>query len=228
VEPLRLSPRPHVVLRASDVTKIFGETVALWKVNFDARSGELIALHGGNGSGKSTLLRILAGLMAPTRGRVTQTTDDPTRHPRVAYLGHVTHLFDELTALENVVLAARLARREPEVAVTLLNQLGVSGQAGRRVTALSAGTRRRVGLARVLATDPDITLADEPLAGLDADAAGYVGHVLAQGRNDGRLVVVATHDHARSQVLATRVLRLEQGRLRQDEPAAVEEDRHVV
>jgi heme ABC exporter ATP-binding subunit CcmA len=216
------------MLRATNVTKVFGETIALWNVELAGRSAELIALHGANGSGKSTLLRILAGLMAPTRGQVTLATNDPTVRPRVAYLGHATHLFDELTAIENVVLAARLSRREPEVAVTFLDQLGVSGHAGRRVTALSAGTRRRVGLARVLATDPDVLLADEPLAGLDAHAADYVGHVLAQARNDGRLVVVATHDQARSKALATRTVRLEEGRLREDESAVMAEDRHVV
>ena len=228
MESLRLSPRHHVLLRATNVTKVFGETVALWDVDIDGRSGDLIALLGPNGSGKSTLLRILAGLMASTRGRVTLTTNDPTVRPRVAYLGHATHLFAELTAIENIVLAARLARRDPEVAVRLLDRLGVSGHGGRRVAALSAGTRRRVGLARVLATDPDIVLADEPLAGLDADAADNVGHVLAQARDDGRLVVVATHDVARSDILANRVLRLEQGRLREEQSATMTKDRHVV
>lgn len=228
MESLRLSPRPQVLLRTTNLTKVFGETVALWDVNLDGRSGELIALHGANGSGKSTLLRVLAGLMAPTRGRVAMTTNDPAVRPRVAYLGHATHLFEELTAVENVVLAARLARRDPAVAVGFLERLGVSRHGGRRVAALSAGTRRRVGLARLLATGPDIVLADEPLAGLDAAAADDVGRVLAEARDDGRLVVVATHDHARSQSLATRVLSLEQGRTLEDDGARMTEDRRVV
>ena len=227
MESLRLSKRPHVLLRAANVTKVFGETVALWDVELDAHSGDLIALHGANGSGKSTLLRILAGLMAPTRGRVMLTTNDPAVRPRVAFLGHATHLFDELTAIENVVLTARLARRDSEVAVTLLDRLGVSSHGGRRVAVLSAGTRRRVGLARVLATDPDVVLADEPLAGLDADAADIVGRALAQARDEGRLVMVATHDQARSEVLATRVLRLEQGRVRENQAHAMTRGGHV-
>lgn len=217
-----------MLLRASNVTKVFGETVALWDVTLDARSGDLIAVHGANGSGKSTLLRILAGLMAPTQGRVAQATDDPTRRPRVAYLGHATHLFDELTAIENVVLAARLARRDPDVAVNFLRDLGVSRHAGRRVAGLSAGTRRRVGLARLLATDPDIVLADEPLAGLDGDAADLVSRVLADVRDGGRLVVIATHDEARSEVVATKILRLEQGRIREDQTAATTRNGRVV
>lgn len=228
MDSLRLSPRPHVLLQATNVTKVFGETVALWDVELASRSGALIALHGANGSGKSTLLRILAGLVAPTRGRVLLTTDDPTVRPRVAYLGHATHLFEELTAIENVVLAARLARRDTEVAAMFLDRLGLSGHAGRRVAALSAGTRRRVGLARLLATDPDIVLADEPLAGLDADAGDLVARVLRQAANDGRIVVVATHDQARSEVLASRVLWLERGRLADDRSGPVAQERHVV
>lgn len=228
MESLRHSARSHVLVRATNVTKVFGETVALWDVTLDARSGELIALHGPNGSGKSTLLRILAGLTAPTRGRVTHTTDDPGRRTRVAYLGHATHLFDELTAIENVALAARLARQDPEVAVTLLDAVGVSPYDGRRVVALSAGTRRRVGLARALATDPDIVLADEPLAGLDDDAADLVVRVLARMRGGGRLVVLATHDEARSVSLATRVVRLEQGRIREAQLLATTRAGHAV
>lgn len=228
MESLRPHGRPHVRLQASNLTKVFGGTVALWDVALDGRSGELIALHGANGSGKSTLLRILAGLMAPTRGRLTLTTDEPAIQPRVSYLGHATHLFAELTAIENVVLAARLAGRDPETAVLHLDRLGVGAHAGRRVAALSAGSRRRVGLARLLATDPDIVLADEPLAGLDADATESVGRVLARARDEGRLVMVATHDQSLSDVLATRVLRLAQGRMREDQADIVQQDRHVV
>lgn len=206
-------PRPQVVLRASSVTKVFGGTVALWDIDFAGRSGELIAIHGSNGSGKSTLLRILAGLVTPTHGRVSLATT-PSVRPRFGFLGHATHLFDQLTALENVSLAAGLARRDVACASKLLDRLGVATHAGRLVTTLSAGTRRRVGLARVLATRPDILLLDEPLAGLDHEAADLVAEHLLEERDAGRLVVVATHDEAWSQVMATRLMRLEGGRLR--------------
>lgn len=220
MESLQPSVRPRVTLRAANVTKLYGETVALWDIDLGARSGELIALHGANGSGKSTLLGILAGVVAPTRGRVAATTDDPQAPPRVAYLGHATHLFEGLSASENVELAARLARRDTHAAVDFLDRLGVARDAGRRVGRLSAGTRRRVGLARALSTDPDILLTDEPFVGLDPDAAELVTSALDNAREEGRLVVLATHDHARSGHLATRVLRLEHGRLL-DEDAVV-------
>lgn len=217
---LQSHPHPRVAFRAASVTKAFGETVALWSVDLDASSGDLIALHGANGSGKTTLLRIIAGLVAPTRGRVAWTTTSAGSRSRIGLLGHATHLFDELTAIENVALAARLAGGDESVAIRLLDELGVAHHGGRRARALSAGTRRRVGLARVLATDPDVLLVDEPFVGLDQAAADLVGRVLAEARDAGRLVLIATHDDARSRSVATSIVRLEQGRIQLDTMAA--------
>lgn len=217
MQSVTIPPRPQVVLRAGSVAKVFGSTVALWDVELACRSGELIAIHGTNGSGKSTLLRILAGLMAPTLGRVSLTTS-PVIQARLGFLGHATHLFDQLTALENLSLAAQLARRDSAGAIVLLDQLGVASSAGQRVSNLSAGTRRRVGLARVLVTEPDVLLLDEPLAGLDQAAADLVVTRLVDERDAGRLVVIATHDDMRSRAMATRQVRLDRGRLRVEPP----------
>lgn len=220
--PVPASPKPAVAFRAADLTKVFGETVALWDVGVHAQSGELLAIHGPNGSGKSTLLRVIAGLVAPTRGRVVWTTTVPGLRTRIGLLGHATGLFDELTALENVALAARLAGRDDGNGVDLLDRLGVGGQAARRAGALSAGTRRRVGLARVLATGPDVLLVDEPFAGLDGLAADLVERVLGETRDLGRLVAIATHDDVRSRRIATRIVHLEDGRVRRSAPVRAE------
>ena len=204
-------------LRATGVIKVFGDTIALWDADLEGRSGDLVAVHGPNGSGKTTLLRIIAGLASPTRGRIGWSTDQPGARPRIGLLGHLNHLFDELTAIENVTLAARLARRNQTVPIDLLGTLGVAHAAARPAGELSAGTRRRVGLARVLATDPDVLLVDEPFAGLDQSAVDLVEQTLANSRGEGRLVVIATHDDSRSRFLATTEVWLEGGRLR---PAA--------
>lgn len=212
MEALTSLARPQFSFRAAAITKIFGETVALWQVDLHARSGELLAVHGANASGKTTLLRIIAGLTAPTRGGVTWATP-PGRRPRVAMVGHATHLFDRLSPLENVALAARLARRDEAVAVGLLAALGVGRFGARPVQGLSAGTRRRVGLARAVATDPDVLVVDEPFAGLDPEAAELVGRLLASLRDEGRLLVVASHDDSRTRLLATRSAWIEGGRV---------------
>lgn len=222
MKALRSSPSPHVSFRAAAVTKVFGDTIALWDVDLEGRSGELIAIHGANGSGKSTLLRIIAGITAPTRGRVAWTGGTPGTRPRIGLLAHANHLFDELTALENVALAARLARRDEAVAIDLLGRLGIAPSAARTIGGLSAGTRRRVGLARVLATQPDVLLVDEPFAGLDRSAADLVGRILAETRDDGRMVVIATHDDARSRSIASTTAWLDAGHLRPGAGLAME------
>ena len=206
-------PRPSYTFRAAALTKVFGDTIALWNVDLEGRSGELVAVHGNNGSGKTTLLRIVAGLVAPTRGHVGWATDRPGAIPRIGLLGHANHLFDELTAIENVTLAAKLARRDEALALDLLGRLGVAASGARRAGELSAGTRRRVGLARVLATDPDVLLVDEPFAGLDRSAADRVAATLGESWREGRLVLIATHDDARSQFVATTRVWLEGGRM---------------
>lgn len=214
LQAVRTTRRPHVSFRAAGVTKVFGDTVALWDVDLAARSGELLAIHGANGSGKTTALRILAGLTAPTRGRVSWAMDEPGSRPRIGLLGHASHLYDELTGFENVALAARLAGSDAVHALDFLDRLGVAQSGARRTGGLSAGTRRRVGLARVLATRPDALLVDEPFAGLDQSAADLVGQTLAEARDDGRLVIIATHDDARSRFIATSTVWLEAGHLR--------------
>lgn len=222
MESLQPVTRADISFHVAAVTKVFGESVALWGVDVVGRSGDLIAVQGANGSGKSTLLRVIAGLTAPTRGRVAWTASPPGIRTRIGLLGHATHLFEELTAIENVALAARLARREEAIALDLLGKLGVGHAGGRRIGGLSAGTRRRVGLARVLATDPDVLLVDEPFAGLDQPAADVVGRVLGEARDSGRIVVIASHDDLRSRSIATRIVGLEGGRLRLDPAARVE------
>lgn len=220
MQALRLALRPTVSFRVAAVTRIYGDTVALWNVDLEGRSGQLVAIQGANGSGKSTLLRTIAGLAAPTRGQVAWTVDTPGARPRIGLLGHASHLFEELTATENVVLAARLAGVHESIAIDLLDRLGVSQWAAARAGALSAGTRRRVGLARVLATEPDAILVDEPFAGLDSAAADRVQEVLAETRARGRIVVIATHDDARSDAIATGGYRLDRGRLHLARPLA--------
>lgn len=213
MQALSSLPRHHVSFRAAAITKVFGETVALWNADLDGRSGDVIAIHGANASGKSTMLKIVAGLVAPTRGRVAWTTA-PGQRQRIAVLGHAGHLFDELTAIENVALAARLARRDEAAALHLLELLGVADFASLRVGGLSAGTRRRVGLARAVATDPDVVLVDEPFAGLDEPSTDRVLQLLGKLQAEGRLVVIATHDDARSRHIATKSVWLERGRAR--------------
>lgn len=210
--------RPRVVLTANGLSKLYGTTLAVVNVDFTARTGELVVLRGPNASGKSTLLRLLAGLAAPSAGRVTLTGDAGAR-TKVAFVGHAGHLFDDLSPEENLVLAARLAGADAANILALLDRLGLAAVARSRCRELSSGTLRRVALARALATEPAVLLVDEPFAGLDAGAADRVAGVLAAARDDGRLVIVASHEDARSSRLADRTIELVGGRLTETESA---------
>jgi heme exporter protein A len=204
--------RSPVALTATGLTKLYGGTLALIGVDLTARSGELVLIRGANASGKSTLLRLLAGLTSPSAGQVTVTCEAGMR-PRLAFVGHAGHLFLDLTPEENLVLAARLAAADPSASLSILDRLGVAAVAHTPSRRLSSGTLRRVALARGLATDPDVLIADEPFAGLDADAARRVAAVLAEERDDGRLVIVASHEDVLSRAAANRSLELVAGRL---------------
>jgi len=216
--------RPRVVLTANGLSKLYGSTLAVVGVDFTARTGELVVLRGPNASGKSTLLRLLAGLASPSVGRVTLTGDAGARR-KVAFVGHAGHLFDDLSPEENLVLAARLAGADAANILALLDRLGLAAVARSRCRGLSSGTLRRVALARALATDPAVLLVDEPFAGLDAGAADRVAGVLAEARDDGRLVIVASHEDARSSRLADRTIELVGGRLTEAEPAGARQVR---
>jgi ABC-type multidrug transport system ATPase subunit len=210
--------RSPVALTATGLTKLYGGTLALIGVDLTARSGELVLIRGANASGKSTLLRLLAGLTSPSAGQVTVTCEAGMR-PRLAFVGHAGHLFLDLTPEENLVLAARLAAADPSASLSILDRLGVAAVAHTPSRRLSSGTLRRVALARGLATDPDVLIADEPFAVLDAGAARRVGAVLEEERDVGRLVIVASHEDVLSRAAANRSLELVAGRLTSTESA---------
>lgn len=208
------APRPRAetaalpVLALDRVSKLYGATVALRAVSLTVARGEVVVIHGPNGAGKSTLLRIAAGLAIPTAGTRTRAVT------RLAFVGHGGHLFGALTARENVELAADLAGQPRARAVALLDELGVGGWSETRVTDVSAGTARRVALARALATAPDLLILDEPFAGLDPAAADVVCVKLRQRSEwHGLSLLVASHDVVRGRQLADRILVLEGGSL---------------
>ena len=157
-------------------------------VSFALVPGELAAVRGPNGSGKTTLLRCAAGLTHADAGEVSRVGD-------VLFAGHLPGIKDDLTALENLAFALRMRGLAPGEAA-ILSALERAGLAARRhvpARRLSAGQRRRIGLAR-LALDPaPLWILDEPLAALDAEGESMLGALLESHAGRGGIALVATH-----------------------------------
>jgi len=178
-------------LAAAGVSAFRGERLVLRDLSFHVPDGGALLLLGANGSGKSTLLRVLAGLKRPDAGQVAWRGQDLREHPApVAYLGHLDAVKPGLTAMENLALAARIGRGD---AAGALAALDLSALAGLPARLLSAGQKRRLALARLLASRAGLWLLDEPTLGLDAASVDRLGALMAAHRAGGGVVVAATH-----------------------------------
>jgi heme ABC exporter ATP-binding subunit CcmA len=191
------------VITVTGVDKRYGPRRVLRDVSFTVPAGETLLVTGPNGSGKTTLLRILAGLQAPTKGRV----EIAVGRARLGYLGHEPMLYRELTALENLDLFGRLYRvpeRRERIGM-LLERLGLWEARAERVSKYSRGMTQRLALCRVLLHDPALLVLDEPHTALDADGGALLDAELAELART-RTLVVATHEPARVEPIATQQL----------------------
>lgn len=180
-----------LTLRAEHLTRFFGDAVALLDLSMTATAGDLVEVIGANGSGKSTLLRILAGVLHPDQGSVRW---EPAGTIRIAYVGHETQLFTDLTARETLELQARLAGRDLASSDSLLEHWRLGHVADQRVAGLSAGTRRRLAIARALAIEAPVLIIDEPFASLDTAARAAVVEALRRHCGDGGVAVISGHE----------------------------------
>lgn len=204
-----------------DVTRTFGGVHALDGMSLAVRRGEVLGLLGHNGAGKTTTIRLVAGLLAPTAGRVRVDGLDPRAEGtvvrrRLGVLPADAAVDNRLTARDNLRFAADLFDL-PRAGLTdridgLLDRFDLGGRAEERAGGFSTGMRQRLSLARVLLHDPDVLLLDEPTASLDPVAARQVRDILAGlGSRPDRTVVLCTHDLAEAQRLCDRVAILEHG-----------------
>ena len=216
------------VASARGVVKTYGSNRAerrvLDGVDFDIAGGELVAILGRSGSGKSTLLHLLGGLDRPDAGTIevggvrlrrSERLLTEVRRKHVGFVFQSFHLLPELTGLENALLPARLSRNgrgAPARVRALIESLGLAEAAGRLPGELSGGEQQRLAVVRALANDPALVLADEPTGNLDPDSAAPVLALLRRIADDGRAVLLVTHDDEATR-LADRVLRLAGGKL---------------
>ena len=188
------------MIRARGVEKRYGRRRALRPLDLDVDRGGFLVVTGANGSGKTTLLRLLAGLAAPTRGRLDFDLD----RGRLGYLGHEPLLYRDLTALENLDLFGRLYRvpQRRERIGMLLERYGLWDGRGERVASYSRGMTQRLALCRALLHEPELLVLDEPFTALDAEGAELLDRQLAELAGTST-VVLTTHDPGRVEPLAS-------------------------
>jgi heme exporter protein A len=184
-------------LRGRDLTVWRGERCLFEALDFEIGRGELALVLGPNGSGKTTLLRVLAGLASPTAGSVTWdgvTVEGlaPEQRAAIVYRGHLDGLKRELTVRENLRFHAALWHASSELDV-LLAELSLTGAAETRARYLSAGQRRRAGLATLKLCSAELWILDEPLTNLDREGRALVVGWVQQHLQNGGAAVIATH-----------------------------------
>jgi ABC-2 type transport system ATP-binding protein len=215
------------MIEAADVSKWFGDVVAVSEVSFTIGPG-VTAMLGPNGAGKSTLLRLICGLATPSRGTVRVLGHDPHRDLDVTHkLGIVPQqeaTFDHLTALEFVTVAAVLQglARPDNAARRALHTVDLDADDTRRLAAYSKGMRQRVKVAQALVHNPQVIVLDEPLTGLDPRQRLHLVDLFRRLGEQGRCVVVSSHVLDEVERFGSRVLVLARGRL------AAEGDFHAI
>jgi len=211
-------------IEIKDVSKHFGDIVAVDSVNLEIGRGELFCILGGSGCGKSTLLRMMAGFETPTTGRIlidgVDVTDQAPYHRPVNMMFQSYAIFPHMTVEKNVAYGLekdRVAKGEVSTRVAeILDLVKLSEFSNRKPNQLSGGQRQRVALARALVKRPKVFLLDEPLAALDKKLREHTQFELMNIQDKlGITFVVVTHDQEEAMILSSRIAVMDKGRIEQ-------------
>ncbi len=210
----------HPYLEISKLKKNYGLKPVLRGVNLAVEPGQRVALLGANGAGKTTLLRILAGLAEPDGGRVhicglDIIYDAQQARRAVGFVGHQPYLYDDLTALENLLFFGRMygVKQHRQRAQTLLERVGLLKRASDRASALSRGQAQRLALARALLHFPRLLLLDEPDTGLDEEGIALLEALLHEHVQAGGAVLFTTHQFEHAMQWSDHIALLSGGRM---------------
>ncbi len=218
----------NVVIETRNLSKVYRDfwgrkkVSALKSLDIEVRQGEIFGLLGPNGSGKSTTIKLILGLLFPTSGRVLVFDKDATetsKNERIGYLPEESYLYKFLTTDETLDFYGRLfnlsgAERKKRVD-HLVNMVGLQNARHRQLREYSKGMTRRVGLAQALINDPDLILLDEPTTGLDPIGTREMKDLIINLRDQGKTVLLCSHQLADVQDVCDRVAILHQGELKE-------------
>jgi ABC-2 type transport system ATP-binding protein len=211
------------VIKAENLTKIYGKRTALHDVSFEVPEGEIFGFVGPNGAGKTTTLRILAALLEPTSGRASIDGADVAKQPnevhsRIGYMPDFFGVYDQLTVGEYLDFYASCYRqpkqRRQKIVSELLELIGLVERRDQAVDTLSRGMKQRLCLARALVHDPVVLLLDEPASGLDPRARVEMREILRELRRMGKTIIISSHILPELTELCTMIGIIDQGRMR--------------
>ena len=233
---------PKTALLVEDLHKYFGTDEVLKGLSLEANEGDVIAMLGASGSGKSTFLRCLNLLETPTSGKVYvggelirmkkdrygETVPEDIKQverlrTRLGMVFQQFNLWSHMTVLENVIEAPvhvlKIPKNEAlEKAEALLHKVGIHDRKNYHPAHLSGGQQQRVAIARALAMEPDMLLFDEPTSALDPELVGEVLRVMRQLAEEGRTMIVVTHEMGFAREVSSRVVFLHEGGIEEDGP----------
>ena len=218
-----------VLIEVKDVHKVFGNSLhALNGVSETIRKGEVVVIVGPSGSGKSTFLRSLNLLEVPSSGSIffegtditSKETNIDMHRQKMGMVFQHFNLFPHKTILENITLAPikvlKKSKEEAEArAMELLEKVGLAAKANAYPSQLSGGQKQRIAIVRALAMDPEVMLFDEPTSALDPEMVGEVLELMKELARDGMTMVVVTHEMGFAREVATRVIFMESGEVRE-------------
>lgn len=241
IQPIARSDAGDSAIILESVTKQYGERAGVFKVSFRVSRGEYVVLLGPSGAGKSTLFRCITGLLHPDAGRVwvlgaeiTGLRSAPLRETRraIGLIFQQFNLINRLSAISNVlagrlgyvstprVLIRRFSANDRHLALAALDRVGLLEKAYQRADSLSGGQQQRVAIARVLAQESRVILADEPVSSLDPDSAHNVLTILRDiARERGIAVLCSLHQVSFAREYADRIIGVREGRICVDVPA---------
>ena len=201
------------ILEVKNIKKSFGKTKVLDDISFSLEKGQVLVIIGSSGSGKTTLLRCLTGLETPDSGEIAVSGNAEQKFGMVF---QNFNLFPQYTALENVLLAPSLQKKEDRQALCqrgmeLLRQVGLDDKAGHYPWQLSGGQQQRTAIARAMALKPEILCFDEPTSALDPELTGEVLRVIRSLKEKNMTMIVVTHEMGFAKCVADVVIYMADG-----------------
>lgn len=225
---MRDENRNIVSLKSVSKTYKINEHVSIGvkDINFNARHGELVLLLGPSGSGKTTLLTLIAGLLKPSEGSISlfqkpiesysMAELQSLRAERIGFIFQTFLLIDALTSTQNIELVTKFNKKSKKearrISETLLQELNIEYLADKLPATMSQGEKQRVAVARAVANDADLILADEPTASLDTENGSTIIELLSSFAKNNKCVIVSSHD-LRLKKYADRIVYLDNGRI---------------